>query len=1094
AEFCRSSRFAQRSRNLSACLLRVFLKLTFPHARCPVAAPAVAGQKSILALERHRHRGVLARLELEPSRRLITSSLAVEEAMIISRQSRMARHSWTQKRAREECKRWGAKYEPPSDLKSKENRIGVRSCEEFYGPLNEILKRQYTVEGYEGLLLSPRGKYDEDGAYVCRPCRDSLSREHTVPPKFAIANGFFCGHLPEEIDGLRFEATEGDQWPRRGGVAEALTSDVLCAMLNPCRPVKKLTGLFLCKPLGKNKDFEVDEDLIAFEKRLHDLQDRIVFSPAWSLGMQKIFARSVACADRVPKAVADKQGPSLADEFVGDIGTLDPSYLSGKLVLLVSRAGREEQRASGASASGRHPAPTISAGAVFHSARANFVETTRHTPCSKTGGSATRALPHHLVVRALLSYKSDTFFRCENHRYPHLSMSCVPVVDDGAEVCANCGKQGSDTVKLKNCTACRLVKYCGVDCQRAHRKQHKQACKRRAAELKDEKLYSHGHERPEGDFCPICTLPIPLPMENHSVFKNCCMKLICHGCSVAAQKRGMFDCAFCRTPLPNNDADALAMIRSRVSQKDPAAIYHLGGNYLGGKLGLQKNERRAVEFWTEAAELGSIDALYNLGVAYALGEGVEKNRAKAAEFYTKAAMQGHAPSRYNLGYFEGQRGNHVRAARHYLISAKMGDKHSLENIKQRFMAGIATKEQYAEALKGYQDALEETKNVPTPRTTERTESSRPAQHSDSLRCPADVKKHNRAYVERGVLKGVHPDGDARRPARPAELAAGPLAPGKKIPPGKERRPPSQRPTAFPFARCSLTSASGGRGCTPSGLSLPKKYESGTEDDTLVLPDSLPRRRAVIHVPHRPPRTAVLALLYFIVPPSGGRGCSPSWLALPSTRPSVDQRLVRLVLRDSRASPDGELHSPPEASNGVFLLPRPPPAGAASVFGRRRRFVISSVLDRTHRSTGSAPLYVASRAGRCCIPARFVISSESSRDESSFVTLSSRERARAPLIRIRRLGVTCRARREDFRKLLFASFNSEDLVDFVRTTLCCARHDSRYRKGLSDGVQCRIFDKCSLPGPARALPRPVSGSNGPLGKGSGTSLDLHGRKK
>jgi len=123
-----------------------------------------------------------------------------------------------------------------SVLKSKENRIGVRSCEEFYGPLNEILKRQYTVEGYEGLLLSPRGKYDEDGAYVCRPCRDSLSRDHTVPPKFAIANGFFCGHLPEEIDGLRFEATEGDQWPRRGGVAEALTSDVLCAMLNPCRP------------------------------------------------------------------------------------------------------------------------------------------------------------------------------------------------------------------------------------------------------------------------------------------------------------------------------------------------------------------------------------------------------------------------------------------------------------------------------------------------------------------------------------------------------------------------------------------------------------------------------------------------------------------------------------------------------------------------------------------------------------------------------------------------------------------------------------------------------------------------------------------
>ena len=127
-------------------------------------------------------------------------------------------------------------------------------------------------------------------------------------------------------------------------------------------------------------------------------------------------------------------------------------------------------------------------------------------------------------------------------------MSCVPVMDDGNEACVNCGKLGSDTVKLKNCTACRLVKYCGVDCQKAHRKQHKKACRQRAAELKDEQLYSQGHERSEGDFCPICTLPIELPTNKHSAFNICCMKTICNGCNVAAKKRGMFDCPFCRTP------------------------------------------------------------------------------------------------------------------------------------------------------------------------------------------------------------------------------------------------------------------------------------------------------------------------------------------------------------------------------------------------------------------------------------------------------------------------------------------------------------------------------------------------------------------
>ena len=289
-------------------------------------------------------------------------------------------------------------------------------------------------------------------------------------------------------------------------------------------------------------------------------------------------------------------------------------------------------------------------------------------------------------------------------------MSCVAVEDGPAGVCANCGTTGSDTVKLKNCTACRLVKYCGVDCQKAHRKQHKKACKQRASELKDEQLYSQGCERPEGDFCPICSLPIPLPVLEHSSFNACCMKQICDGCVMAAKARGMSTCPFCRTPFPKDDADELAMVRARVEKKDPEAIHVLGQRYYLGELGLQKDMQKAVELQTEAAELGSIQALYSLGVTHERGLGVQKNKAKAAEFYTKAALQGHFESRNNLGGSEAEQGNYDRAVRHYLISAKMGYKVSLEMIKQMFMAGIATKEQYTQALQGYQDAVEETKS------------------------------------------------------------------------------------------------------------------------------------------------------------------------------------------------------------------------------------------------------------------------------------------------------------------------------------------------------------------------------------------------
>ena len=40
----------------------------------------------------------------------------------------------------------------------------------------------------------------------------------------------------------------------------------------------------------------------------------------------------------------------------------------------------------------------------------------------------------------------------------------------------------------------------------------------------------------------------------------------------------------------------------------------------------------------------------------------------------------------------------------------MGDEDSVENVEEYFMAGVATKEQYLQALKGYQDAVEETKS------------------------------------------------------------------------------------------------------------------------------------------------------------------------------------------------------------------------------------------------------------------------------------------------------------------------------------------------------------------------------------------------
>ncbi|EJK60774.1 hypothetical protein THAOC_18816 [Thalassiosira oceanica] len=292
-------------------------------------------------------------------------------------------------------------------------------------------------------------------------------------------------------------------------------------------------------------------------------------------------------------------------------------------------------------------------------------------------------------------------------------MSVVPIAAaKSAEACANCGKESSDIVKLRNCTACYLVKYCSVDCQKNHLKKHKKACKERAAEFKDEKLYGQGHERPAFGYCPICFLAIPIRTQDHSVFYSCCMKSVCDGCCIMAFEQGYgADCPFCRTPEAENDDLVLGMIQKRVAARDPIAIRRLGDFHLTGECGLEKNTTRALELWTEAAELGSMEALFKLGIAVHQGElGVAQDEIKGIRYWEAAAMQGCAESRHMLGFVELKNSNCDRAVRHFLISAKMGFKDSLDKIKEMFANGHATKAQYAEGLTGYQDAVEAMKS------------------------------------------------------------------------------------------------------------------------------------------------------------------------------------------------------------------------------------------------------------------------------------------------------------------------------------------------------------------------------------------------
>ena len=156
--------------------------------------------------------------------------------------------------------------------------------------------------------------------------------------------------------------------------------------------------------------------------------------------------------------------------------------------------------------------------------------------------------------------------------------------DDNIVVCANCSKGEEESSKLKNCTACKLVKYCSRECQIAHRPQHKKECRKRAAELHDEMLFK---QPPPQEDCAICFLRLP-SRGSGSTYYGCCGKVLCNGCTHApvydnqgnevAEKM----CSFCRTPFPKSCEENIKSIKKRAETGDVRAIYNLGIYYQEG--------------------------------------------------------------------------------------------------------------------------------------------------------------------------------------------------------------------------------------------------------------------------------------------------------------------------------------------------------------------------------------------------------------------------------------------------------------------------------------------------------------------------------
>ena len=152
------------------------------------------------------------------------------------------------------------------------------------------------------------------------------------------------------------------------------------------------------------------------------------------------------------------------------------------------------------------------------------------------------------------------------------------------------------------------------------------------------------------------------------------------------------------------------MLSKRAEGNDAAAIHQLGCLCREGGMGLPQDRRKAFKLHLRAGELGYASAYNKIGYAYYNGLGVERDTKKAQYYFELAAMAGNVVARHCLGAVEGNAGNITRAMKHFMIAAGAGDDDSLTKIREFFLRGHASKDDFERALRAHKEAKDEMKS------------------------------------------------------------------------------------------------------------------------------------------------------------------------------------------------------------------------------------------------------------------------------------------------------------------------------------------------------------------------------------------------
>jgi TPR repeat protein len=95
---------------------------------------------------------------------------------------------------------------------------------------------------------------------------------------------------------------------------------------------------------------------------------------------------------------------------------------------------------------------------------------------------------------------------------------------------------------------------------------------------------------------------------------------------------------------------ALTRHKTSAQQEYAKEQLNLALMYKNGS-GVKKNEAKAVEWYTQAAEGGNVEAQLNMAVMSEDGHGMKKNEVEAVRWYSMAAKRGNEDGQYNLDWY-----------------------------------------------------------------------------------------------------------------------------------------------------------------------------------------------------------------------------------------------------------------------------------------------------------------------------------------------------------------------------------------------------------------------------------------------------------